>query len=201
MNIIFMRHGQATDNDRGIISDREIYWSVLTDDGIQTVKETAKSLKQKIDRIYVSPFPRTLQTAHFVYENHPEADVVIDNRIREIFHGKFSGQENNEELDQTRVKQVEGDFFIRFGDFGENRFEIENRLCQFLKDVFNNNKKENTVLIVSHGSITSFMKRLLGVKSPHIKTGRAEVFNYVDQTNLNNYYEKLKNIKEGNAKI
>ena len=30
MNIIFMRHGEATDNVKELISDREIYWSVLT---------------------------------------------------------------------------------------------------------------------------------------------------------------------------
>lgn len=30
MNIIFMRHGNATDNVKEIISDKEIYWSTLT---------------------------------------------------------------------------------------------------------------------------------------------------------------------------
>ena len=31
MNIIFMRHGNATDNVKEIISDKEIYWSTLTE--------------------------------------------------------------------------------------------------------------------------------------------------------------------------
>ena len=31
MNIIFMRHGNATDNVKKIISDKEIYWSTLTE--------------------------------------------------------------------------------------------------------------------------------------------------------------------------
>ena len=33
MNIIFMRHGEATDNVEEVLSDREIYWSTLTDKG------------------------------------------------------------------------------------------------------------------------------------------------------------------------
>ena len=36
MNLIFMRHGEATDNVKDLISDKEIYWSVLTDEGIKT---------------------------------------------------------------------------------------------------------------------------------------------------------------------
>lgn len=36
MNLIFMRHCQATDNVEGIISDREIYWSILTEKGVKT---------------------------------------------------------------------------------------------------------------------------------------------------------------------
>lgn len=29
MNLIFLRHGEATDNVKKLISDKEIYWSVL----------------------------------------------------------------------------------------------------------------------------------------------------------------------------
>ena len=32
-----MRHGEATDNVKEIISDKEIYWSVLSDSGRKNV--------------------------------------------------------------------------------------------------------------------------------------------------------------------
>ena len=67
MNIIFMRHGEATDNVEEVLSDREIYWSTLTDKGRKTVEESLEFLPKKIDKIYVSPFPRTIETSHFVY--------------------------------------------------------------------------------------------------------------------------------------
>ena len=61
-------------------------------------------LLRNIDAMYVSPFPRTIQTAYYVFEKYPNINVHIDNRIREIFYGKYSHQKNNSELDETRQK-------------------------------------------------------------------------------------------------
>lgn len=194
MNLIFMRHGEATDNVKGLISDKEIYWSVLTDEGIKNVVETVDLLPNNIDAMYVSPFPRTIQTAYYVFKKCPHVNVYIDNRIREIFYGKYSHQKNNSELDEIRKKQIAGDYFIRFGEYGDNKFDIEDRLTNFLLDVYNNNAKDNTVLIVSHGSIISYMKRILNVKSGHLKKGKIDVFNDVDFNNLFKHNEVLKNI-------
>ena len=190
MNIIFMRHGEATDNVKEIISDKEIYWSTLTENGKETVLESIKTLPKTIDKIYVSPFPRTVETAHFLFEKYPTAEVIIDEKLHEIYHGKYSGKKNNEELDQVRMKQIDNDYFIRFGQYGENKFDIESRLCEFLNDVYVNNFSSNTVVIVSHGSITSYMKRILNIKTPHIKTGKVEEFIDVDFTPLFKYIEE-----------
>ena len=183
MNLIFMRHGEATDNVEELISDKEIYWSVLTKEGITTVEESTSLLPNDIDIMYVSPFPRTIQTAHYVYKKNPLIKVSIDNRIREIFYGKYSHQKNNEELDKIRRKQIEGDYFIRFGEHGENKFEIEKRLTEFLIDIYNNNNN-STVLVVSHGSIISYMKRILGIKSEHIEKGKIDIFENVNFDNV-----------------
>ena len=45
MNIFFMRHGEATDNVKGLISDKEIYWSILTDKGKIDVKNTLNNME------------------------------------------------------------------------------------------------------------------------------------------------------------
>ena len=193
MNLIFMRHGEATDNVKGLISDKEIYWSVLTDEGIKNVVESVNLLPENIDTMYVSPFPRTIQTAYYVLKKYPHVNVYIDNRIREIFYGKYSHKKNNSELDETRKKQIAGDYFIRFGEYGDNKFDIENRLTKFLLDVYNKDK-DNTVLIVSHGSITSYMKRILNIKSGHLKKGKIDIFNDIDFNNLLKHNEVLKNI-------
>lgn len=198
MNLIFMRHGEATDNVKGLISDKEIYWSVLTDEGIRTVNEVVNLLPDNIDAMYVSPFPRTIQTAHYVLKRFPNLKVIIDNRIREIFYGKYSHQKNNNELDEIRKKQICGDYFIRFGDFGDNKYDIEKRLTEFLLDVYNNNDNTNTILIVSHGSIISYMKRILNIKSEHIKKGKIDIFNDVNFNDLLKYYEIIKSMSKLN---
>ncbi len=198
MNLIFMRHGEADNNVQEIISDREIYFSTLTDHGIEMVLETIKSLPEKINKMYVSPFPRTVETAHYVYEKYPNLDVVIDDRLREIYYGKYSGQKNNDDLDQIRLKQIGGDYFVRFGEYGENKYDIEFRLSNFLFDVWKTNFKNDTILIVSHGSIISYMKRLLCIQSPHIKTGEIETFVDVDFKPLFDVMKILKSIKKFN---
>ena len=194
MNIILMRHGEAIDNVKELISDKEIYWSVLTEKGIETVKETLNILPNNLDIMYVSPFPRTIQTAHYVYEKYPSVKVNIDNRIREIYYGKYSHKKNNEELDDIRKKQIAGDFFTRFGEYGDNKYDIEKRLTEFLLDIYKNDDKNSTILIVSHGSITSYIKRILNVKSNHLKKGKIEIFNNVDFSNVIEHEKFLKDL-------
>ena len=48
MNLIFMRHGEASNNVKEYLSDKEIYWSLLTRKGQNEVKESIKSLNQLI---------------------------------------------------------------------------------------------------------------------------------------------------------
>ena len=189
-----MRHGEATDNVKELISDKEIYWSVLTEKGISDVEESVELLPSSIDAMFVSPFPRTIQTAYYVYEKYPSIKVIIDNRIREIYYGKYSHQKNNSELDEIRKKQIAGDYFIRFGEYGDNKYDIEKRLTEFLLDIYNKNDKKSTILVVSHGSITSYMKRILNVKSEHLQKGKIDIFNNVDKTNLEKCYQNLNEI-------
>ena len=193
MNLIFMRHGEATDNVKGLISDKEIYWSILTEKGIETVKESIDFLPKKIDIMYVSPLPRAIETAHYIFERYSSINVVIDDRIREIQYGKYSHCKNNEELDEIRKKQIAGDYMVRFGDYGDNKYDIEKRLTEFLLDIYNSNNKNSTVLIVSHGSITSYMKRILDIKSEHLQKGKIEIFNNVDFSNVFKHDLFLKN--------
>ena len=180
MNLILLRHGEATDNVKELISDKEIYWSVLTEKGKETVMESINYLPININKVYVSPLPRTIQTANYVYEKYSDIEFIIDDRIREIKYGKYTHKKNNEELDEVRNKQIKGDYFTRFGDYGENKYDIELRLSEFLIDIYKNHKDDETILIVTHGSISSYIKRILKLKSLHLQTGKLEEFNDID---------------------
>lgn len=197
MKIIFMRHGEATDNVKELISDKIEYNSVLTENGIKTAKESVEGLNGNIDIMYVSPFPRTQQTASYVSEKYPDVPKITEDRIGEIFYGDYSHKKNDDVTDRIRRRQVEGEYFLRFGGYGECRYDIEHRLTEFLCDVFDKNEIDSTVLIVSHGTITSYMKRILKVpKTEHIMPGKVEEFDNVTPEHLYEHRELLKNIYE-----
>lgn len=200
MNLILLRHGEATDNVKELISDKEIYWSVLTEKGKETVMESINYLPININKVYVSPLPRTIQTANYVYEKYPNVEFIIDDRIREIKYGKYTHKKNNEELDEVRNKQIKGDYFTRFGDYGENKYDIELRLSEFLIDIYKNHKDDETILIVTHGSISSYIKRILKLKSLHLQTGKLEVFNDIDFEPVFKNIELLNSMKNKHDK-
>jgi collagenase-like PrtC family protease len=116
--------------------------------------------------------------------NYAGAFIVYDANKTKL---RFSINETNQYTYQ------EGDYYVRFGDTGENKLDIETRLSNFLIDVSKTNY--NNVLIVSHGSVISYMKRLLNIKSSHIQKGKVEIFNDVNFDDLFNYYDYLKRIK------
>lgn len=200
MNLILLRHGEATDNVKELISDKEIYWSVLTEKGKETVMESINYLPININKVYVSPLPRIIQTANYVYEKYPNVEFIIEDRIREIKYGKYTHKKNNEELDEVRNKQIKGDYFTRFGDYGENKYDIELRLSEFLIDIYKNHKDDETILIVTHGSISSYIKRILKLKSLHLQTGKLEVFNDIDFEPVFKNIELLNSMKNKHDK-
>lgn len=198
MNIIFMRHGEAIDNVKEVLSSNVARCSTLTDRGLMQVTESV-SMLENVDKIYSSPLIRTLQTAREV-ANKFSLEVNIDDRIREIDWGVFDGEKNNEFVDEVRERQSGGDYFVRFGKYGENKFDIESRLCDFLYSVRRDNFQNNTVVIVSHGTVISFMKRIMGLKSSHAKKGKFEEFINVDFSKLDAYMAILDNVRREEVK-
>ena len=64
--IAFVRHGEADNNVKRLLVGRHIE-SHLTERGIQQVKDTGQHLRKlKIDRVYVSPVTRTIETAKII---------------------------------------------------------------------------------------------------------------------------------------
>ena len=170
MKLIFMRHGEAKDNVEQVFSSDNLSCSLLTTDGIQKVQESTRKLG-RIDKVYYSPIFRTVQTANLVRKYMPSVEFVTDDRIREIDYGTYNQKKNDSILDDVRRRQKNGDFFVRFGKYGENKFEIYNRLLSFLEDLENENFTNNNILIVSHGSIISSLMRILNIKSAHLNKG------------------------------
>lgn len=149
--VIFMRHGQAENNVSRTLVGRHIE-AHLTEQGKMQAADAAKQLQTiKIDKVFVSPVIRAVETAKIVCEILG-MDFEIDERLYEIELGKLVGM-NYEEI-TTKY----GDLFLRFytesdpvlEHFGVETFaSVKQRVKSFLDDALENYGGSN-VLTVTH---------------------------------------------------
>lgn len=183
MKLILIRHGESQANIDGVLSSRAEDAYLMTKNGVRQIMRLAGQLKNTVDVAYVSPLRRTLQTSDILFSKSTiNPIIIIDSRIKEIDYGIFSGQKNNPELDRMRKMQVAGDLKIKFGESGENKFEIMDRLYDILIDILSNSAKDSTVAIISHGSITGWIERILlgleGKTSNHKHINNGDIREY-----------------------
>jgi len=150
-NFLVVRHGEAENNVLGIISSNPKVPHHLTEKGRGQVKEAAAKLKsKKIDLIYVSPFPRTQETAKIISEilNIKSEQIITDDRIHEVYTGELDGKSDAE---YQRFFESRMEKFDKTPKGGENYTEIKNRMTEFLYDI-NSKYKNKNILIVTHNT-------------------------------------------------
>ncbi len=144
-----MRHGEAENNVKNILSSKPDDPHNLTENGKGQVRQGAQSLKGKnIDLIISSDFIRTKQTAEISAEviGLPKDKILFDPRIREFNAGDFDGQ------NITAYHVFIGSFlngFVKTPPRGENYYEVKRRVGDFLYDLESRYSGKN-ILIVSH---------------------------------------------------
>lgn len=146
-----MRHGESISNTQGVVScDVTNKEDVLTDAGIEQVKQAIKSLPQDIDLIITSPFERTKQTARMIADalSLDAACVIEDARIGEVdiatrFEGK-TWREYNE------LFPTWNDRYVMTFEGIENRRDVQARTGAMLYEL-NAHYSGKKILIVSHG--------------------------------------------------
>lgn len=150
ISLIVIRHGEAMHNLRHLMSSTRSPGVYLTDKGIHQVRTAAEKLNQyKIDRIYVSPVYRTLQTAQILAMGVkvPAHQITIDARLREQFFGEY----------EERTFKEYGEYFSTVDEMyleaapgGESGREVFQRTRDFLVSLAANHYNE-TILVVTHG--------------------------------------------------
>lgn len=147
-----MRHGQAESNVHRILAGRNLE-SHLTEYGRQQVKETAIHLMKNIaiEKVYVSPVIRTIETAQIVRETLG-TDYVIDERLYETEMGRLVG------MNFEDITMKYGDVLTRFysdydpilESFGVESFaSVKHRITNLLDDLLQKHEDSN-VLMVTH---------------------------------------------------
>ncbi len=163
--IIFLRHGQATNNTERILAGRTP-GVPLTKTGIKQAKNIAKYLKPlNISKIYTSPIERAQKTAEIVAE-HNSVDYIIDNRLIEIDMGKFTGKPYDE------IIASNGNVFLKFYQ-GETEIahngvetfaEVKKRVLDIIDFVIKEHTNQNVLLVTHMDPIKAMLSTVLDLK-------------------------------------
>lgn len=144
---ILIRHGEAENNTKGILSSwPEKSKFHLTLKGRTVVEKLAKKLiKRKIDIIFSSDLLRTKETSAILKEKL-SVPVIFDERLREINVGKFNGS-NIKEYQNFFAEKIEK--FTKAPEEGETLTDLRTRVFEFISEM---EKKYSgkTIAIVSH---------------------------------------------------
>lgn len=164
--VIFMRHGQAENNVSRTLVGRHIE-SHLTSQGRQQVADAAKQLKSiPIDKVYVSPVIRAMETAQIVCETLG-MDYEVDERLYEIELGKLVG------MNYEEVTTKYGDLFLRFyaehdpvlDSFGVEPFAaVKQRVKSLLDDALKKHEDSNVLMVTHLDPIKAALATLLDLK-------------------------------------
>ncbi len=163
--IIFLRHGQATNNTKRILAGRTP-GVPLTKTGIKQAKNIAKYLKPlNISKIYTSPVERAQKTAEIVAK-HNSVDYTIDNRLIEIDMGKFTGKPYDE------IIASNGNVFLKFYQ-GETEIahngvetfaEVKKRVLDIIDFVTKEHPNQNVLLVTHMDPIKAMLSTVLDLK-------------------------------------
>lgn len=149
--IAFVRHGEADNNVKRLLVGRHIE-SHLTERGIQQVKDTGQHLRKlKIDRVYVSPVTRAIETAKIICKIN-DLQYQTDERLYEIELGDLVGMNYDE------VIEKHGNLFLKFysGDdpildsYGIESFSAVKKRVKSLLDESMKNYPNKNLLFVTH---------------------------------------------------
>lgn len=147
-----MRHGQAESNVNRILAGRHME-SHLTKHGRKQVVDSAKQLMKNIaiEKVYVSPVVRTVETAQIVCQVLG-TDYVIEERLYETEMGRLVGM-NYDEM-TTKYGDVLTRFYSDYDpvleSFGVEAFaSVKHRITSLLKDLLQKHEESN-VLMVTH---------------------------------------------------
>ncbi len=159
-----MRHGQAESNVSRILAGRHMK-SHLTEHGRQQVLDSAKQLMKNIaiEKVYVSPVTRTVETAQIVCQILG-TDYVIDERLYETEMGRLVGM--NYEEATTKYGDVLNRFYSDYDpileSFGVEAFaSVKHRITSLLDDILQKHEDSNVLMITHLDPIKAALATLL----------------------------------------
>lgn len=142
MNLYVMRHGYTNYNELQLCNDDPDVDVYLTEQGKAQAHEAAKQLRAaRIERIIVSPLPRTHQTAEIINQYH-HVPVEVHPDIRDIRSG-FEGKPVDDYF-----TAISHDPLHTRANNGESQLDHKQRVESFIHWL--RQQPEENILVVAH---------------------------------------------------
>ena len=188
MKLFLMRHGQAENNVRNIISHSPGCWS-LTARGRKQVAAAANELNEstcQIDNVLISPLLRAQETYEIMKNRCEQVQAAPVNTLEsltEIHMGDWNNRQRCAEsntLFAQRSRERRSHNFSPFRlPYGESFRELALRMTGFLSDYIVNSDTDSSLLIISHAdplfSLQRVIKLLTNYQLPASYPNNAEI--------------------------
>lgn len=176
MKIYILRHEDRTQDCS--------FYAPLTKEGLDNSKKLSKKIgEHKINKIYSSPFIRTLQTI-YPYAMDSSMNICLEHALQEINHEDIiSKKAANANLPQYIAESFrynpEYNSFIKSEDipYPEKINNVEKRVKRFLRNIIGETKDNESVLLVTHQCIGHCIFDIIRKARPDIKISDKETFN------------------------
>ena len=153
--LIIIRHGHSTHNEKGCFNsdpshpDYEV--SHLMQIGKNQINATTMQLLQAgikndtVERVYVSPLPRTCETANILIDNGivSSEKIFIDERLTEAKAGDHEGQ--------LSLGFFDNDLGNAHDYGGETNEDVSQRVQPFYNEI-KSNTSNKYIIVVTHGT-------------------------------------------------
>lgn len=146
--IYIVRHGQTDWNVVGRFQGRKDI--SLNETGIKQAEELKDKLNNiKFDKVISSPLKRALETAKII--TNDSNNIILDERIIERCNGELEGKLKTEVDQNIDFNDPE----VKYGI--ESITDFRNRIFDFCKELENNYKNQN-ILVVTHAGVGIYMR-------------------------------------------
>lgn len=165
-HIYLVRHGRTTANKDGILAGRTKGVN-LDSEGLKQVLNTSFVLSDvKFKKIFSSPMERCIATTEIILKNNNhKSKFLISNDLNECDYGKWQNRKLKDLRKEKLWQQVQNCPSKVTFPGGESFNNILNRFKKFIIKESSKLKKDENLLIVSHGDpIRLFIAFSLGIE-------------------------------------
>lgn len=149
--LIFIRHAETDFNRAGMFTGRMD--CNITSEGFEKAKKLLQEDEKDFDYVYCSPLKRTRQTLEAIM---PGSVPIVDGRIIETSIGEWEGKKKDS-LDKNLVGLYRAEQYTPPG--AETSLQVDRRVCDFVKNLFETYKNDEKILIVTHNGVMRSIKR------------------------------------------